>query len=73
MDKRCVAAHKPLIDSGTTGTKGHTQVVVPFLTETWGDSTDAEVDVGIPECTVKFYPAVIAHTISWAKQQVSSS
>ena len=37
VDKRCVAAHKPLIDSGTTGTKGHTQVVVPHMT---GDNID---------------------------------
>jgi molybdopterin/thiamine biosynthesis adenylyltransferase len=45
VDQRCVAAHKPLIDSGTTGTKGHTQVVVPNLTETWGDQKDPEVDM----------------------------
>ncbi len=31
---------KPLIDSGTLGTKGNTQVVVPFLTESYGSSRD---------------------------------
>lgn len=31
---------KPLVDSGTLGTKGNTQVVVPFLTESYGSSRD---------------------------------
>ena len=33
MDSRCVTNAKPLLDSGTLSTKGHVQVVVPFLTE----------------------------------------
>lgn len=32
---RCVANLRPLIDSGTMGTKGHTEVVVPHLTESY--------------------------------------
>lgn len=33
-------AQKPMVDSGTLGTKGNTQVVVPFLTESYGSSND---------------------------------
>jgi ubiquitin-activating enzyme E1 len=29
-----------MVDSGTLGTKGNTQVVVPFLTESYGSSND---------------------------------
>lgn len=32
---RCVANLRPLIDSGTMGTKGHTEVIVPHLTESY--------------------------------------
>jgi ubiquitin-activating enzyme E1 len=30
---------KPLLESGTLGTKGNVQVIVPFLTESYGNST----------------------------------
>ena len=29
MDRRCVYYNKPLLESGTLGTKGNTQVVIP--------------------------------------------
>ena len=38
MDRRCVYYRKPLLESGTLGTKGNTQVVVPHLTESYGSS-----------------------------------
>lgn len=31
---------KPLIDSGTMGTKGNTQVILPDITQTYNDSQD---------------------------------
>lgn len=36
IDQRCVDTGKPLLESGTTGAKGHTQIVVPHLTESYG-------------------------------------
>lgn len=30
MDRRCVYYRKPLLESGTLGTKGNVQVVIPF-------------------------------------------
>ena len=41
VDQRAIYYQKPLIDSGTLGTKGSTQVIVPFLTESYGSSRDA--------------------------------
>jgi ubiquitin-activating enzyme E1 len=38
MDRRCVYYRKPLLESGTLGTKGNTQVVLPYLTESYGSS-----------------------------------
>ena len=36
IDQRCVDTGKPLLESGTTGAKGHTQIIVPHLTESYG-------------------------------------
>ena len=35
MDSHCVSALRPLLESGTLGTKGHVQVIVPFLTKNY--------------------------------------
>jgi len=35
LDKQCVGARVPMIDSGTLGPKGHVQVVTPHLTESY--------------------------------------
>lgn len=38
MDRRCIYYRKPLMESGTLGTKGNVQVVLPNLTESYGSS-----------------------------------
>jgi ubiquitin-activating enzyme E1 len=38
VDSRCIYYGLPLLESGTLGTKGNTQVVVPHLTENYGAS-----------------------------------
>ena len=42
MDERCVKYGKPLLESGTLGTRGNTQIVVPFLTENYGSQNDPQ-------------------------------
>ncbi|KAG5326324.1 UBA1 enzyme, partial [Pseudoatta argentina] len=66
MDRRCVYYHKPLLESGTLGTKGNTQVVVPFLTESYSSSQDPP-EKSIPICTLKNFPNAIEHTLQWAR------
>ncbi|KAJ2902031.1 E1 ubiquitin-activating protein, partial [Coemansia aciculifera] len=68
MDRRCVFYRKPLLESGTLGTKGNTQVVVPFLTESYSASRDPP-ERSIPMCTLKNFPSAIEHTIQWARDQ----
>lgn len=67
MDRRCVFYQKPLIDSGTLGTKGNVQVVIPFLTESYSASQDPP-EKSIPSCTVKNFPNAIEHTIQWSRE-----
>ena len=37
VDGRCVYFQKPLLESGTLGTKCNTQMVIPNLTENYGE------------------------------------
>eukprot|EP00455_Lapot_gusevi_P021711 TRINITY_DN2271_c0_g2_i1.p1 TRINITY_DN2271_c0_g2~~TRINITY_DN2271_c0_g2_i1.p1 ORF type:complete len:1029 (-),score=470.59 TRINITY_DN2271_c0_g2_i1:92-3154(-) len=66
VDQRCVYYQKPLLESGTLGTKGNTQVVVPFLTESYGSTRDPP-EQSFPICTLKNFPNQIEHTIQWAR------
>lgn len=67
MDRRCVFYQKPLLESGTLGTKGNTQVVLPHVTESYSSSQDPP-EKSIPSCTVKNFPNAIEHTIQWARE-----
>ncbi|KAJ6005662.1 Ubiquitin-activating enzyme [Penicillium sp. IBT 35674x] len=40
VDRRCVFFRKPLLESGTLGTKGNVQVILPFITESYSSSQD---------------------------------
>merc|ERR1719231_93612 len=66
MDQRCVFYKKPLLESGTLGPKGNTQVVVPGLTENYGATRDPPAK-SIPICTLKNFPNAIEHTLQWAR------
>lgn len=66
MDSRAVYYKKPLLESGTLGTKGNVQVVVPRMTESYASSRDPP-ERSIPVCTLKNFPNQIEHTIQWAR------
>ena len=66
MDRRCVYYRLPLLESGTLGTMGNVQVVVPFLTESYSSSQDPP-ERSIPICTLKNFPNAIEHTLQWAR------
>jgi len=68
MDRRCVYYRKPLLESGTLGTKGNNQVVIPFLTESYSSSQDPP-EKSIPICTLKNFPNAIEHTLQWARDE----
>ncbi|OCU00116.1 hypothetical protein XELAEV_18005901mg [Xenopus laevis] len=72
IDSRSVTNLRPLLDSGTMGTKGHTEVIVPHLTESYNSYRDP-LDEEIPFCTLKSFPATIEHTIQWARDKFESS
>jgi len=72
VDRRCVFFHKPLLESGTLGTKGNTQVVLPRITESYSSSQDPP-EQSFPMCTLRSFPNKIEHTIAWARELFESS
>lgn len=62
MDRRCVYYSKPLLESGTLGTMGNTQIVIPKVTESYGSSRDPP-EKSIPICTLKNFPNAIEHCL----------
>jgi len=66
VDSRCVTFGKSLLESGTLGTKGNTQIVKAHLTESYG-SQDDPPEKEVPFCTLKSFPANIDHTTQWAR------
>lgn len=68
LDGRCVQHQKPFLEGGTLGSKGHTLVVVPHLTDSYGPDQSGS-DNAIPLCTLKNFPHRIEHTVQWARDQ----
>uniref|UniRef100_A0A672SHD5 E1 ubiquitin-activating enzyme n=1 Tax=Sinocyclocheilus grahami TaxID=75366 RepID=A0A672SHD5_SINGR len=68
LDQCCVRNKKSMLEGGTLGSKGHTLVVVPHLTESYGPSTSGG-QKAIPICTLKNFPHRIEHTLQWARDQ----
>lgn len=66
VDSRCVWFAKPLLESGTLGTSANAQVILPFKTQSYGDSQDPPEE-SIPLCTLKHFPHAIEHTIEWSR------
>ncbi len=66
VDNLCIKYKKPLLESGTLGTKGNIQTIIPHLTETYGSQSDPP-EKSIPICTLKNFPYAIEHTIQYAR------
>ncbi|CAM9851397.1 unnamed protein product, partial [Ectocarpus sp. 12 AP-2014] len=69
VDSRCVFYGKPLLESGTLGTKCNVQVVVPHVTASYADGPKDQADDAIPMCTLRNFPSLIEHCIEWARAQ----
>jgi ubiquitin-activating enzyme E1 len=68
VDARCVWYEKPLLESGTLGTKANSQMIVPHKTQCYGDSQDPPEEA-IPMCTLRNFPNQIEHCIEWGRDK----
>ncbi|KAJ9244783.1 hypothetical protein DTO169E5_1164 [Paecilomyces variotii] len=66
VNRMCLAANVPLIESGTTGFNGQVQVIKKGQTECY-DCNSKEVPKSFPVCTIRSTPSQPIHCIVWAK------
>lgn len=66
VNRMCLAADVPLIESGTTGFNGNVQVIKKGKTACY-DCRPKELPKAFPVCTVRSTPSQPIHTIVWAK------
>eukprot|EP00511_Aplanochytrium_stocchinoi_P001510 CAMPEP_0204843978 /NCGR_PEP_ID=MMETSP1346-20131115/48292_1 /ASSEMBLY_ACC=CAM_ASM_000771 /TAXON_ID=215587 /ORGANISM="Aplanochytrium stocchinoi, Strain GSBS06" /LENGTH=1136 /DNA_ID=CAMNT_0051983205 /DNA_START=92 /DNA_END=3502 /DNA_ORIENTATION=- len=70
VDGKCVFYEKPLLESGTLGTKCNSQVIIPHMTASYSDGpNDDESGDAIPMCTLRNFPSQIEHCIEWGRAQ----
>jgi len=69
IDEKCVFHRKPLLESGTMGTKGNVQVVVPYVTESYGSSVDPPTPE-TPVCLLHSFPNNIEHCLQWGRELI---
>jgi ubiquitin-activating enzyme E1 len=67
VDSKCVDYDIPLFESGTIGSKANSQTIIPSLTESYSSSVTND-DSTIPLCTIKSFPYLPEHSVTWAKE-----
>ncbi|KAF7889291.1 uncharacterized protein EAF01_010784 [Botrytis porri] len=71
VNKMCLAAGVPLIESGTTGFNGQVQVIKKGKTACY-DCTTKETPKSFPVCTIRSTPSQPIHCIVWGKSYLLS-
>ncbi len=66
VNRMCLAANIPLIESGSSGTLGHVTVHKKGVTECF-DCTTRPHQKTFPGCTIRNTPSEPIHCIVWAK------
>ncbi|POR38353.1 Ubiquitin-activating enzyme E1-like protein [Tolypocladium paradoxum] len=66
VNKMCLAADVPLIESGTTGFNGQVEVIRKGVTACY-DCTAKETPKSFPVCTIRSTPSQPIHCIVWGK------
>ena len=66
VNRVCLAANVPLIESGTTGFNGQVQAIKKGVTECY-DCNPKPVQKSFPICTIRSTPSQPIHCIVWAK------
>jgi len=72
-DSKCLLYSKPLLESGTLGTKCNHEVILPFRTSTYNDGNENDDNENqIAMCTLRSFPYLPLHCIEFAKQSYFS-
>ncbi|EMR11277.1 hypothetical protein PNEG_00306 [Pneumocystis murina B123] len=71
VNKMCLIAGVPLIESGTMGFRGQVQVIIKGKTECY-DCNPKETPKTYPICTIRMTPTLPIHCTVWAKSYLFS-
>jgi len=72
-DSRCLFFSKPLLESGTLGTKCNGEIILPFKTKSYNDGKESDDNENqIAMCTLKNFPYLPLHCIEFARQSYFS-
>jgi len=72
-DSRCLFYSKPLLESGTLGTKCNGEIILPFRTKSYNDVKETDDNENqIAMCTLKNFPYLPLHCIEYARQSYFS-
>eukprot|EP00633_Aureoumbra_lagunensis_P004728 CAMPEP_0197315192 /NCGR_PEP_ID=MMETSP0891-20130614/37150_1 /TAXON_ID=44058 ORGANISM="Aureoumbra lagunensis, Strain CCMP1510" /NCGR_SAMPLE_ID=MMETSP0891 /ASSEMBLY_ACC=CAM_ASM_000534 /LENGTH=1066 /DNA_ID=CAMNT_0042804029 /DNA_START=460 /DNA_END=3660 /DNA_ORIENTATION=+ len=69
VDAQCVKFEKPLLESGTMGTSGNIDPIVPNKTRTYRQGGNAADQAGVPMCTLRNFPHLTDHCVEWARDK----
>ena len=69
ISSKCIKYEKILINSGTLGTEGKTELIIPHKTISLEDLIGNETkNTEIPMCTIRAFPSNIDHCVEWSKE-----
>ena len=69
INSQCIKYEKVLINSGTLGTEGKTELIIPHKTISLEDLIGEDTkNSEIPMCTMRSFPTNINHCIEWSKE-----
>ena len=74
LDTKAVLHGKYYFESGTQGFAANSQVIIPNYSVTYTDANPMGSDKvdNTPSCTIKSYPHLLIHCISWAKEEFNT-
>lgn len=66
VNRLCIAAKKPLIETGSKGWMGQSFAILPYITECY-NCYPKSTEKSYPACTIRNTPSEPIHCIVWAK------
>ncbi|KAL7675392.1 hypothetical protein ACOME3_001653 [Neoechinorhynchus agilis] len=67
VNKMCILAKIPLIESGTRGHSGQTSAIMAQRTECYDCTAKPKKQISYPACTIRSTPSKLIHCVVWAK------
>ena len=67
INNQCIYHRKKLIECGTLGENGSSQLIIPFVSDEYKGVENNNAKVGV--CTIRNLPSLIEHCVEWSKMK----